>query len=200
MRRADIGDIADRLIASRPTIRLARGPGAVIWLTGLSGAGKTTVGGILERRFQAAGLPLVGLDGDVLRALFAADAGHQPARRLALALAYGRLCREIAGRGLHVLCATISMFHEARDWNRANIAPYFEIYLRVPLDELRRRDPKGLYAGGAGDLVGVDLPAEEPRDADLIVDHAEGRSPAETAAIVEAFLRRVAGLDLGPSR
>ncbi|MBF0333901.1 MAG: adenylyl-sulfate kinase [Alphaproteobacteria bacterium] len=173
-------------------------PGTVIWLTGLSGAGKTTIARILERRSHSVHPPLTVLDGDVLRALFAAGVGHGRARRLELALTYGRLCRALAERGATVLCATMSLFHEAHEWNRANMPRYLEIYLRVPIEELRRRDPKGLYASGIGDLVGVDLPAEEPRRADLVIDHVAGRSPEDTAAIIEDFLRRRAGLAFGP--
>lgn len=190
MNSDEIIQIANQLIATREP---ASTPGTVVWLTGLSGAGKSTIAAILERRLEAEGLPVTLLDGDALRRLFAADAGHGRAQRLALALAYGRLCAEIAARGVNVLCATMSMFHEVRDWNRANIGRYVEVYLRVPLDELRRRDPKGLYAaadaGRVGDVVGVHMPAEEPRNADLVIDHAAGRQPDDTAAMVLDFLK-----------
>jgi len=189
----DVAAIASQLIESRGLpVDAGAGAGLVLWITGLSGAGKSTVCGILERAFHDAGLPVAVLDGDVLRALFAVDAGHGRDHRRRLALSYGQLCREIARRGVHVLCATISMFHEVHDWNRANIERYVEVYLRVPVDELRRRDPKGLYAkadaGEIADMVGVHFPAEEPRNADLVLDHADGRTPAETARAIWDFV------------
>ena len=197
----DVAGMADRLIALQGCIpESSSRPGLVVWVTGLSGAGKSTVSAILGQRFLAAGLPVVSLDGDVLRSLFAAQAGHDREHRRRLALSYGALCREIAARGIHVVCATISMFHDVRDWNRANIERYAEIYLRVPLDELRRRDPKGLYAkadaGEIGDMVGVHLPVEEPRNADLVIDHRADLAPAETAALTLSHLHRHFGLDL----
>ena len=86
-----------------------------------------------------------------------------------------RLCRLLASQGADVVCATISMFHEVQRWNRENISGYREIYLRVPLDELRRRDSKGIYAAGqrgdAQDIVGVDVPAEFPEAPDLVLDN-----------------------------
>jgi hypothetical protein len=82
----------------------------------------------------------------------------------------------VAGeQGADVVCATISLFHEVQRWNRENIPGYREIYLRVPIDELRRRDSKGIYAGAqrgdARDVVGLDVPAEAPEAPDLVLDN-----------------------------
>jgi phosphohistidine swiveling domain-containing protein len=86
-----------------------------------------------------------------------------------------RLCRLLAEQGTDVICATISLFHEVHRWNRENIPSYREIYLRVPLDELRRRDSKGIYAGAergdTRDVVGIDVPAEAPEAPDLVLDN-----------------------------
>jgi phosphohistidine swiveling domain-containing protein len=81
----------------------------------------------------------------------------------------------LAEQGTDVVCATISLFHEVQRWNRENIPGYREIYLRVPIDELRRRDSKGIYAraqrGDARDVVGLDVAAEAPEKPDLVVDN-----------------------------
>ena len=86
-----------------------------------------------------------------------------------------RLCRLLAEQGGDVVCATISMFHEVQRWNRENIPGYREIYLRVPIDELRRRDSKGIYVGDwrgdTHDVVGLDVPAEAPEAPDLVLDN-----------------------------
>ena len=86
-----------------------------------------------------------------------------------------RLCRLLAEQGTDVVCATISLFHDVQRWNRENIPGYREIYLRVPIDELRRRDSKGIYArsqrGDARDVVGIDVPAEAPEAPDLMLDN-----------------------------
>jgi adenylylsulfate kinase-like enzyme/phosphohistidine swiveling domain-containing protein len=150
-------------------------PGRVFWITGLSGAGKTTVGRELWNRLRAAGRPVTFLDGDALRAVIAEDLGHSLGNRRRSAMRNARLCRLLAGQGADVVCATISLFHEVQRWNRENIPGYREIYLRVPMEELRRRDSKGIYAGAqrgeARDIVGLDVPAETPAAPDLILDN-----------------------------
>ncbi|MGB8801907.1 MAG: adenylyl-sulfate kinase [Candidatus Acidiferrales bacterium] len=149
--------------------------GRVFWITGLSGSGKTTVGRELWRRLRASGYSVIFLDGDELRAAIAEDLGHSAGNRRQSAMRNARLCRLLAAQGSDVVCATISLFHEVQRWNRENISGYREIYLRVPLDELRRRDSKGIYAAGqrgdAQDIVGVDVPAEFPEAPDLVLDN-----------------------------
>jgi adenylylsulfate kinase len=162
------------------------GRGCVIWITGLSGAGKTTLAREVAGLMRVAGQAVVVLDGDELREVFAAGAftaqDHGRVGRLELALQYAHLCRVIAGQGLTVVIATISMFREVHTWNRANLPGYFEVYLRVPLDELRRRDPKGIYrrfdAGELTNVAGLDLVVDEPAAADWVVEF----DPARTLA------------------
>ena len=149
--------------------------GCVFWITGLSGAGKTTLGQELCSRLRATGRPVTFLDGDAMRAAIAEDLDHSAGDRRRSAMRNARLCRLLAEQGANVVCATISLFHEVQRWNRENIPGYREIYLRVPLDELRRRDSKGLYAraqsGDARDVVGLDVQAEAPEAPDLILDN-----------------------------
>ena len=150
-------------------------PGRVFWITGLSGAGKTTVGQELWSRLRAAGRPATFLDGDALRAAIAEDLDHSAGHRRRSAMRNARLCRLLATQGADVVCATISLFHEVQRWNRENIPGYREIYLRVPIDELRRRDSKGIYAGAQRgdtlDVVGLDVLAEAPEAPDLVLDN-----------------------------
>jgi len=159
--------------------------GKVFWVTGLSGAGKTAVSTRLAARLAEAGHKPLLLDGDVLRAIFGGTHGHDPEDRRRLSFSYARLCRELARQGATVICATISMVEAVREWNRANIPAYVEIYLRASLDLLAAQDDKGLYkralAGEIGNVVGVDIPAEEPRRPDLVFDRAEGLTPDEIA-------------------
>ncbi|WP_298363930.1 adenylyl-sulfate kinase [Azospirillum sp.] len=147
----------------------------VFWVTGLSGAGKTTVANALRDRLVRTGRPTVLLDGDRMRAVLDAERDHHPAARRRLAFIYARLCREIAGQGLTVVCATISMFHDVRRWNRLNIPGYHEVWLRVPREELVRRDAKGIYAAAASGsgtpVVGVHTEPEEPQTPDLVIDN-----------------------------
>ncbi len=147
----------------------------VIWITGLSGAGKSTLARELTFNLRAAGKTVLMLDGDELRAVFGSINSHNYGRegRLALAMQYAHLCQVIATQGLTVVIATISLFREVHAWNRANLPGYFEVYIKVPVEELRRRDPKGIYrrfdAGELTHVAGLDLPIDEPEAADWIV-------------------------------
>ena len=162
-------------VERQPEAEHEASPGRVYWITGLSGAGKTTLGQELWRRLRAAGRPVIFLDGDALRRVIAEDLGHSAGNRRQSAMRNARLCRLLAEQGADVVCATISLFHEVQRWNRKNIPGYREIYLRVPMDELRCRDSKGIYArsegGDARDVVGIDVPAEAPEAPDLVLDN-----------------------------
>ncbi len=163
--------------------------GSVIWITGLSGAGKSTLAYEVVARLRSAGNTVVMLDGDELREVFGAVAAnaqnHGREGRLALAMQYAHLCRILAAQGLTVVIATISLFREVHTWNRAHLPRYFEVYLKVPVDELRRRDPKGIYrrfdAGELNHVAGLDLPIDEPEAADWVAEFEPGRSVAALA-------------------
>ncbi len=115
----------------------------VIWITGLSGAGKTTLARALLEHLPGAIL----LDGDELReALGTAQSGFDVDSRKQLALTYARLARLLARQGFTVIVATISLFHEVHAWNREHLPGYLEVFLDVSETERRKRDPKGLYA------------------------------------------------------
>jgi adenylylsulfate kinase-like enzyme/phosphohistidine swiveling domain-containing protein len=166
----------------------------VYWITGLSGAGKTTLGRELWQRLRAAGRSAIFLDGDMLREVIAEDLGHNLANRRKSAMRNARLCRMLASQGGDVVCPTISMFHDVQRWNRENIPNYREIYLRVPMDELQRRDAKGIYAaakrGELCDVVGLDVAAELPEAPDLILDNF---GALDSAAAVERIWTECVG-------
>jgi len=156
--------------------------GTVWWITGLSGAGKSTVGRLVRDALTRRGRPALLLDGDTLRHVLGEESAHSDEDRRRLAMTYARLAREIASQGIDAVCATVSMFHSVRDWNRANIPGYKEIYLRVPMAEVERRAPHGLYArsrrGEQPNVVGVDIRAEEPASPDLVIDNFGEIDPA----------------------
>ncbi|MBV4472855.1 adenylyl-sulfate kinase [Pseudomonas sp. COW3] len=173
--------------------------GQVIWITGLSGAGKSTLARELVARLRSHGQSVVMLDGDELREVFGAAAAssqnHGREGRLALAMQYAHLCRMIAAQGQTVVIATISLFREVHEWNRSHLPGYFEIYLRVPVEELRRRDPKGIYrrfdAGELQNVAGLDLPVDEPQAADCRVEFDAHRSAQELAEhLVNTLIER----------
>lgn len=174
-------------------------PGRVLWITGLSGAGKSTLAQASAQLLRGQGERVILLDGDDLREIFGAVAAgpenHGRQARLALALQYGRLCRALALQNFTVIIATISLFREVHQWNRSNLPNYFEVYLKVPLDELRRRDPKGIYrrfdGGHLANVAGLDLAVDEPAAPDWIVGFAPEQQVQELAfALTQALNER----------
>ena len=146
------------------------------------------------------------LDGDVLRNLLkvrenALDS-HSRKVRLDLALKYAQMCRLLSDQGFIVVIATISMFDELYAWNRENIANYFEVYLKVPLGELRRRDPKSIYQrykiGELINVAGLDLSVDPPKTPHLILDFETQpsiwQSPTDLADHLMAALNKLSPL------
>jgi cytidine diphosphoramidate kinase len=165
-------------------------PGALVWITGMSGAGKSTVAAALAGRLRDRGLRPVLLDGDQLRAVLGITGTFDQQGRHELAFVYARLCRMLAEQGQLVICSTIALFHDVQDWNRRNQPRYLEVFLDVPIEELRRRDTKGLYAAGQ-DLFGVQFPAELPRRPEVAVaNHGTIGPPQVADLIIEAGTRK----------
>jgi len=146
--------------------------GRVIWITGLSGAGKTTLATALLPHLPQ---PRLLLDGDEMREALAPLAhGYDPKSRKQFAFAYARLCKLAAAQGISVVCATISMFHDVHRWNRKNLPGYIEIYLDMPEAVCRERDYKKVYqthacAGQETPVAGRDFSPEPPQYPDILI-------------------------------
>lgn len=153
-----------------------------IWLTGLSSTGKSAVARELRALLLERGVAPVLLDGDRLREALPWEIGYRREERLGLARFYGRLARQFAEQGHVVICSTVSLFHEVQAWNREHIPGYFEVWLRAPADELRRRDGgKRVYAGARGAVVGGEIAPEFPRTPDLTIDNHGATTPQAAA-------------------
>jgi cytidine diphosphoramidate kinase len=170
----------------------------VYWFTGLSGAGKTTIGHLFASKLRAHHDAVVFLDGDELRQVFGSDLGHSPEDRLKSAMRNARLCKMLSEQGINVVCATISMFRECHNWNRAHIRSYREIWLRASMEVLMTRDRNHLYSramrGELSHVVGVDIPADEPFDADIVIEN-DGSVPPEE--IVDQLMHQAVRADRG---
>ena len=147
--------------------------GRLFWITGLSGAGKTTIGTMLYQKLKEKYPNTVLLDGDVLRQVFGNDLGYSREERFACAMRYARLCKLLTEQGIFVICCTISMFDAVREWNRENMENYTEVYIQVPMEILERRNQKNLYddvkRGTVENVVGMDLGLEMPKNPDIVL-------------------------------
>lgn len=167
----------------------------MLWLTGLSGAGKSTLGKAVYDQLKPELSALVFIDGDLFREIVGDDLGHDPKARLENAYRISRFCRYMRLQEVSVICATMSLYPEIWSWNRANISDYREVYLKVDQAVLRSRDPKGIYAridrGHERNVVGVDLPFQEPPNPDLILENNDSSPEAlnRQAQLLREFLR-----------
>ena len=162
--------------------------GTLYFFTGLSGAGKTTLGGLFFRRRKAENNATVLLDGDQFRPVYLDGIGYSEDDRLRGAKRTFRVAKMLTDQNIDVVVCSISMYSEVRDWNRNNIENYKEIYIRVSKETLFRRDQKGLYSSKAGNVVGIDLPFDEPKHPDIVVDNDGNETPESIVArLEEAF-------------
>lgn len=171
------------------------GKGAVLWFTGLSGSGKSTVARAVEEYLVKQGLHAYVLDGDNLRHGLNKDLGFSAADRKENIRRVGELCSLFAEANVVVLAAFISPFRAGREAIREKISPrpFFEVHISTSLEDCQARDPKGLYqralAGEIPNFTGISSPYEEPLHPELRLDTA-GRTldscVEEVASLLQA--------------
>lgn len=170
----------------------------VIWVTGLSGSGKTSLCEALYRLLKP-GLPeLVLLDGDVIRSAFGDDLGHGEEDRRIQVKRLQNLARMLSQQGLVVMVAVLYCHPDLMRWNRQHIENYFEVYLKSSWETLRKRDRKGLYTksdrGETANVVGIDIPWHPPAAPDLVMNTDTLESPETMARRVVAHVPQFASM------
>ncbi len=171
------------------------GEGLVVWLTGLSGSGKSTVGVELERRLVASGRAAYLLDGDNVRHGLNGDLGFSEADRTENIRRVSEVATLFADAGLVVVVPLISPYRSARASARQRVEAaglrFVEVFVDTPLELCEQRDPKGLYAraraGEIKSMTGIDDPYEAPESPELTLRPSDG-SPEEMADAVIAIL------------
>ena len=162
--------------------------GFVVWFTGLSGAGKSTLAERLAPELRSRGLPVEILDGDEVRTNLSKGLGFSKQDRDTNILRIGYVAKLLARNGVAVIAAAISPYAEIRDQVRASVDRFVEVHVDCPLDELVRRDPKGLYkkalAGEIENFTGVSDPYEPPERPEIRVDTEQQDVETSLAAIL----------------
>ena len=167
----------------------------VIWLSGLSGSGKTAIGRRLVALWKDEAPNTVLVDGDEVRDLlaiprdtasFTLEGRREVARRIC------NICAWLDRQDINVVCCTMSFFDDLRRANRETLSRYFEVFISVPMEVLYERDDKDLYApalrGEIANVIGVDLPFTPPADPDLVVDNS--RDGGDLDALAAQILKK----------
>ncbi|MSQ06971.1 MAG: sulfate adenylyltransferase [Dehalococcoidia bacterium] len=174
------------------TTAVAQGRGVTVWLTGLSGAGKTTITTEMERQLTALGRQVEVLDGDVVRTNLSKGLGFSKEDRDTNIRRIGFVSKLLTRNGAITIVAAISPYREVRDEVRRDVGDFVEVFVHCPLDDLVKRDVKGLYAkaiaGEIKNFTGVSDPYEEPLHPEVVV-HTHRESVAESVGKVMAKLR-----------
>jgi len=166
--------------------------GVAVWLTGLSGAGKTTISIPLCEKLESLGFRVQRLDGDVVRQKLTKDLGFSKEDRDLNIERVSFVAERLVKHGVITVCAFISPYQAERQYAREEIGRFVEVFVKCPLEVCEERDVKGLYAkaraGEIKNFTGIDDPYEEPENAELTVDTSQSSLQAEVDAII-VYLR-----------
>ena len=184
------------LIDKSARTRLNGHRAAVLWFTGLSGSGKSTIANIVERELHGLGVHTYMLDGDNVRHGLNRDLGFTDADRVENIRRVGEVARLFVDAGAIVLCSFISPFRAERRMVRELLeaGEFVEVFVDTPLDECKRRDPKGLYAraleGKIKNFTGIDSPYEPPEYAEVVLTPSPLGPQEEAQRVLQALRER----------
>ena len=167
--------------------------GFTLWFTGLSGAGKSTLAGRVAEELRRRGMKIEILDGDEVRTNLSKGLGFSKEDRDTNIRRIGYVCKLLTRNGVVAISAAISPYREVRDHNREQIGSFVEVYVTCSIEELTRRDVKGLYkkalAGEVKNFTGVSDPYEPPLTPEVTVDTERQREAESLRAILD-YLER----------
>ena len=165
--------------------------GFTVWLTGLSGAGKSTIAQLLKSELEARNHDVELLDGDEVRKNLSSELGFSRKDRNANVRRIGWVAAMATRHGAAVIVAAISPYRELRAEVRSQVGSFVEIYVKCPLNILKHRDPKGLYGkamtGDVKNFTGVSDPYEEPVNPDFIIDTSSESAIESTRRLIDVL-------------
>jgi adenylylsulfate kinase len=145
----------------------------IVWIIGLSGAGKTTLADEVVAQVRRKTDNVVLIDGDRVREMFGNDLGHTMDDRRKNGARICQLGKFLDEQNINVVCAILSLFPEQREWNRKNLKCYLEVFIDTPMIDLEARDSKGLYrrfkSGEIRDVAGLDIEFPRPENPDILI-------------------------------
>jgi len=197
LRRATNIHRQDLLVDKSSRARLNGHKPAILWFTGLSGSGKSTIANIVERELHARGVHTYMLDGDNVRHGLNRDLGFTDADRVENIRRVGEVAKLFVDAGLIVMCSFISPFRAERRMVRELVGAdeFIEIYVDTPIAECMKRDPKGLYArakeGKIKNFTGIDSPYEAPENAEVTVHTGDGTAEDAARRILDVLRERL---------
>jgi adenylylsulfate kinase-like enzyme len=160
----------------------------VIWITGLSASGKTTLSKALEKKIRQNTSGIVLLDGDSVRQLYGDDLGYEEPDRFTQIKRIQNLAVFLEKQSLIVIVAALYAHPDLLEYNRKTFQEYFEIYLKGTIESLQKREFKDLYKKALNkeilNVVGVDIPWHEPVNADLLFELEDNYKPDEMAEVI----------------
>ena len=168
--------------------------GTVVWITGLSGAGKTTTSQLLVEKLKLDGRKVISLDGDQLGKVFKRK-DYSKESRIILGLQYSDLCKLLSSQGFIVVISCIGLIKEIEEYNRLNIFRYIDVFLDTPIKVLEERDTKGLYSrfrkGLIKNVYGMDIDYDKPESPCLDIKFSETQSAKQVANKIYDYLRKL---------
>lgn len=165
----------------------------IIWITGLSGSGKTTIASCLMKKYKKKLPELINIDGDLVRQLYGNKLGFNEKSRIIQIKRIQKLCFFLEKQKLHIIASALYNNLSLLKWNRKNFSDYFEIYINAPLSLVKKRDTKNIYkkfsAGKVKNVVGLDIPWEGPINPDLEIKMKEETSVDEVIKLIEKKIK-----------
>lgn len=148
----------------------------VIWITGISASGKTTLAREIKNKFKKYIPQICIVDGDEIRELYGNDLDYSEESRVLQIKRVQKLAKLLSDQGLLVIVSALYSHPDLLNWNRENFSEYYEVYLNAPLSVVQQRDPKGLYAKAAAgkieSVVGIDVPWHGLENPTLTIDYS----------------------------